>query len=178
MLCCPVAQRPHHACAPFHRSPHIPHDFGGLPPTFILLILQIGLPGVALVLTFGQLVSQIYVEEYTLQFLNLYGCEFVVRLALAAEWIGICHFSWLLFHTASRIACYSVRKAQLELDAAARNSARANSTDAIMDGDAEVRLRCLPERAPLLMLLLTCLRTRALARPTLGRTAHPCHPRR
>ena len=91
-------------------------------------------------LTFGQLVSQIYVEEYTLQFLNLYGCEFVVRLALAAEWVGICHFSWLLFHTASRVACYSVRKAQRELDAAARNPAgRAQSTDAIMDGDAEVR---------------------------------------
>jgi hypothetical protein len=48
----------------------------------VLLLFQIGLPGVALVLTYGQLISQIYVEEFTLQFLNMYGSEFVVRLAL------------------------------------------------------------------------------------------------
>ena len=48
----------------------------------VLILFQIGLPGVALVLTYGQLVSQIFVEEFTLQFLNLPGCEFVVRLSL------------------------------------------------------------------------------------------------
>jgi hypothetical protein len=48
----------------------------------VLIVFQIGLPGVALVLTYGQLVSQIFVEEFTLQFLNLPGCEFVVRLSL------------------------------------------------------------------------------------------------
>jgi hypothetical protein len=62
--------------------PDIPENFGGLPPTMVLLLFQIGLPGVALVLTYGQLISQIYVEEFTLQFLNMYGSEFVVRLAL------------------------------------------------------------------------------------------------
>ena len=62
--------------------PHIPKDFGGLPPAMVLILFQIGLPGVALVLTYGQLVSQIFVEEFTLQFLNLPGCEFVVRLSL------------------------------------------------------------------------------------------------
>jgi hypothetical protein len=62
--------------------PHIPTDFGGLPATMNLVVFQIGLPGVALVLTYGQLVSQIFVEEFTLQFLNLPGCELVVRLSL------------------------------------------------------------------------------------------------
>jgi hypothetical protein len=62
--------------------PDIPENFGGLPPIIVLLLFQIGLPGVALVLTYGQLISQIFVEEFTLQFLNLYGAEFVVRLSL------------------------------------------------------------------------------------------------
>jgi hypothetical protein len=62
--------------------PHIPENFGGLPPTMVLVVFQVGLPGVALVLTYGQLISQLFVEEFTLQFMNLYGNEFVVRLAL------------------------------------------------------------------------------------------------
>ena len=115
--------------------PHIPHNFGGMPPALVLILFQIGLPGVALVLTFGQLVSQIYVEEFTLQFMNMYGCNFVVRLALGAEWVGICHFSWLLYHIAARVCCHSVRKAQREIR---RSSMQSNqSTDAILDADAE-----------------------------------------
>jgi hypothetical protein len=62
--------------------PDIPKNFGNLPSIVVLLLFQIGLPGVALVLTYGQLVSQIFVEEFTLQFLNMYGTEFVVRLSL------------------------------------------------------------------------------------------------
>jgi hypothetical protein len=68
--------------------PHIPEDFGGLPSAMVLALFQIGLPGVALVLTYGQLVSQIFVEEFTLQFLNLPGCEFVVRLSLGKTFGG------------------------------------------------------------------------------------------
>jgi len=92
--------------------PYIPPEFIGMPRGMVLALVQTGLPGVAIVLTFGQLVSQIYVEEFTLQFINMYGCEFVVRLALGAEYIGICHFSWLLFHTMSRIFCSDVKKAK------------------------------------------------------------------
>ena len=57
-----------------------------MPPTLVLLLFQIGLPGVALVLTYGQLVSQIYAEEFTIQFMNLYGCNLVVMMSLGAEW--------------------------------------------------------------------------------------------
>ena len=124
--------------------PHIPKDFGGMPEVLVLLLFQIGLPGVALVLTFGQLVSQLYVEEFTLQFLNMYGCEFVVRLSLGAEWLGICHFSWLLFHTVTRLACSSVRKAQREMN---QQAPTMNSSDAIMDGDAEANKTPNPEDA-------------------------------
>lgn len=51
-------------------------------------------------------------QEFTLQFMNMYGCEFIVRLSLAAEWIGICNFSWLLFHIVSRLCCRSVMQAK------------------------------------------------------------------
>ena len=101
--------------------PYIPNNFASLPPTFITIFLQTGLPGVVLVLTYGQLVGQIYVEEFTLQFLNLYGCEFCVRLSLFAEWIGICNFSWLLFHVAGRVACRSVQKAQKQMNSSTQD---------------------------------------------------------
>jgi hypothetical protein len=54
------------------------------------------------------LISQIFVEEFTLQFLNLYGCEFIIRLSLFTEWMGICNFSWLLYGIVSRVICYVI----------------------------------------------------------------------
>lgn len=56
--------------------------------------------------------SQIYVEEFTLPFLNLYGCEFCIRLALAAEYIGVCNFSWFLYFAVSRLLCHRIIKTQ------------------------------------------------------------------
>ena len=85
--------------------PHIPQDFAGLPKIMVNILVQTGLPGVALVLTYGQLVSQLYVEQYTLSFFNLIGCNFVTYVCMGAEWIGICHFSHLLFYSMSRLFC-------------------------------------------------------------------------
>lgn len=85
--------------------PHIPQDFANMPKLMVNLLVQTGLPGVALVLTYGQLISQLYVEQYTLSFMNLYGCNFVTYVCLGAEYVGICHFSHLLFHTMSRLFC-------------------------------------------------------------------------
>eukprot|EP01038_Epipyxis_sp_PR26KG_P004094 gene4094-5842_t len=96
--------------------PGIPKNFLGMPHILVIILVQTGLPGIALTLNVGQLISQIYVEEFTLQFLNLYGCNFVIRLSLAAEFIGICHFSWLLYAIDSRIFCRKVRKAQKTID--------------------------------------------------------------
>lgn len=94
----------------------LPKDFLGFPEIFNLIIIQTGLPGVFITLTFGQLISQIFVEEFTLQFVNFYGCEFVVRLSLFAEYIGICNFSWLLYYIVSSIACGKVKKIRDEMD--------------------------------------------------------------
>ena len=44
-----------------------------MPSVLVVILVQTGLPGIAIVLTFGQLISQIFVEEFTLPFLNLYG---------------------------------------------------------------------------------------------------------
>jgi hypothetical protein len=83
--------------------PYIPSNLWGMPSTFVLLVCQIGVPGIMWVLTIGQLIPQLYVEEFTLPFLNLYGCHLVTRVCFAAEWVGICHFSWILFHTVSTV---------------------------------------------------------------------------
>lgn len=83
----------------------------------MLIFIRTGLPGVALTLTIGQLISQIFVEEFTLQFLNLIGCEFVIRLSLGAEWIGVCNFSWLLYGSVSQVVCHKVIQVQKTIDA-------------------------------------------------------------
>lgn len=85
--------------------PGIPPDFAGMPPILVTILVQTGLPGIAITLTFGQLISQIYVEEFTLQFLNLYGCQLVIRMSLFVESTGVCNFSWLLYHLASKFFC-------------------------------------------------------------------------
>lgn len=53
--------------------------------------------------------------------MNLYGCEFVIRLSLGAEWIGICNFSWLLYGTVSYLACFKVRQAQQTMESSKSN---------------------------------------------------------
>jgi hypothetical protein len=50
---------------------------------------------------------------------------FISQLLLGAEWIGVCNFSWLLYHIVARLACRSVRKAQKEISS--------KSTDGILD---------------------------------------------
>lgn len=85
--------------------PHIPANFAGMPTSLVSVLIQTGLPGVAITLTFGQLISQLYVEQYTLSFNNMIGCNFVTQVCLGAEYVGICHFSHLLFHFGSRLFC-------------------------------------------------------------------------
>ncbi|RYH15059.1 hypothetical protein EON65_32445 [archaeon] len=79
------------------------------------------LPGVFIILTVGQLISQIFVEEFTLQFMNLPGCEFVIRLSLGAEYIGICNFSWLLFGLTSHFMCGKVRRVRQAMESGKTN---------------------------------------------------------
>jgi len=49
------------------------------------------------------------------QFLNLPGCEFVIRLSLATEYIGVCNTSWLLYHLGAYACCGNVIKAREEM---------------------------------------------------------------
>jgi len=86
-----------------------------MPEIMVSVLIQCGLPGVAIVLTYGQLISQLYVEEFTLPAFNVLGVGFVTRLCFAAEWIGICHFSHLLFYIMSRIFCGKIRKAEEQM---------------------------------------------------------------
>lgn len=102
--------------------PHIPENFAGLPSIVVLALIETGLPGVFLTLTIGQLISQIYVEEFTLQFLNLPGCEFVIYLCLGAEFIGVCSFSWLLFGVVSNVLCFKVRRVSRALESSKTTS--------------------------------------------------------
>jgi hypothetical protein len=69
----------------------------------VKVALASGIPGIMLVLTYGQLVPQLFVEEFTLPFMNLPGCYFVTQLCFLAEFLGVCNFSWLLFHSVNSL---------------------------------------------------------------------------
>jgi hypothetical protein len=69
------------------------------PPSFILVFCQVGVP--AGVMWCWRLANW----SFSCPFLNLSGCHFMTRVCFAAEWIGICHFSWLLFRTAPSPRC-------------------------------------------------------------------------
>ena len=94
----------------------MPYDFAGLDRATVVVLAKTGLPGVALVLTFGQLISQLFVEEFTIQFITMPGNEAVIRLCLATEWCGVCHFSWLLFHISDYLMCGKVERAKQLMD--------------------------------------------------------------
>ena len=55
-----------------------------------------------------------------------------VILFTGAEFIGICHFSWLLYHTMAFLTCRSVRAAQAEITADEQTSRKA-----LRDADAQ-----------------------------------------
>jgi len=96
--------------------PDMPHNFGGMPAAMVTLVVETGLPGVALVLTYGQLISQLFVEEFTMPFMDIYGTYTVTQMGFAAEYIGICHFSHLLYHISSHVFFADVIEARKTLD--------------------------------------------------------------
>lgn len=117
--------------------PYVPSNFLGLPAGFILAFIQTGIPGIMYTLTFGQLIPQLFVEEFTLPFVNMRGSPFCVYLALFMEYIGVCHFSWLLYETTSSLACYSLRKAAKEKEKEAALFAKLPSSpsEAVISGE-------------------------------------------
>jgi hypothetical protein len=119
--------------------PDMPDNFAGMPAAMTLILLQTGLPGVALTLTYGQLISQIFVEQYPAQFLNLLGTEFVIRLSLLTENIGTCHWAWLLYHSVSSLACRSVNKARDQLKSTDGFNVSVNDHDQVLSPTEKIR---------------------------------------
>ena len=79
--------------------PYFPGSFLGMPKAIVVSLLRSGFPGIMVVLTFSQVTTQLLVEEFTIPFINMYGCYSVTQLCFAVEYTGVCSFSWLLFHT-------------------------------------------------------------------------------
>jgi len=119
--------------------PDIPMDFAGLPSTMVLILCKTGLPGVALVLTYGQLISQIFVEQYPVQFMNLYGTQLVIQLSLFTENIGTCHWAWLLYHSVSGLVCRTVNKARDEMKSSDAINVGVNDQDEVMSPTERIR---------------------------------------
>jgi hypothetical protein len=67
-----------------------------LPKWLFILIIETGLPGVLVALSFGQLMPQLVASTHPVTFMNLPGSWLVIQLALLFEFAGVTHFSWVL----------------------------------------------------------------------------------
>lgn len=93
-------------CAQLTTFPTLPEDF--IPYRWLfVLIIETGLPGALIVLSFGQLMPQLLAASHPRAFLNLVGAEQVLLLTLCFESLGVTHFSWLLAGAAKRLGCCS-----------------------------------------------------------------------
>ena len=81
-------------CAQLTTYPKLPKD--GWPEWLFVLVIDTGLPGALVVLSFGQLMPQLVAATHPMGFMNLPGAWNVVKLALILESLGIAHFSWVL----------------------------------------------------------------------------------
>lgn len=67
-----------------------------IPEWLFVAIIETGLPGALIVLSFGQLMPQLIAITHPITFLNLPGTWLIVALTLGFETFGMAHFSWWL----------------------------------------------------------------------------------
>jgi uncharacterized membrane protein len=67
-----------------------------IPKWLFVFIIETGLPGVLVVLSFGQLMPQLVAATHPITFMDLPGSWLVIKIALTFESMGITHFSWVL----------------------------------------------------------------------------------
>lgn len=65
--------------------------------TLFYVLVQSGLPGVVITVTFAQLLPSIFAKQYPESFLNILGIHSVIRVALWIEAIGIVKFVFVIF---------------------------------------------------------------------------------
>jgi len=67
-----------------------------IPKWLFVFIIETGLPGVLVVLSFGQLMPQLVAATHPITFMDIRGSWLVIKIALLFESMGITHFSWVL----------------------------------------------------------------------------------
>lgn len=67
-----------------------------LPSWLFTFLIETGLPGCLVVLSFGQLMPQLVASTHPITFMNLPGSYWVIQMALMFETLGVTHFSWVL----------------------------------------------------------------------------------
>jgi CBS domain containing-hemolysin-like protein len=67
-----------------------------IPRWLFIFIIETGLPGVLVVLSFGQLMPQLVAATHPVTFMDIPGSWLVIKIALLFEALGITHFSWVL----------------------------------------------------------------------------------
>lgn len=83
---------------------------------FLYYVCRSGMPGLVLTFTFGQILSQLFCETYTIQTLNIQGSYSVVQLCLFIEKLGVGYVCNLSFFIISRLFFMKVIRAGEEMD--------------------------------------------------------------
>jgi len=83
-------------CAQLTTYSKIREELYWMPDFIFTAIIQTGLPGALIVLSFGQLMPQLIATTNPVDFMNFRGTWSVIQLCLTFEAIGVTHFSWVL----------------------------------------------------------------------------------
>lgn len=75
-----------------------PGTDAALSPTFVSIFLSSGLMGNIIVTLAGQLTPRLLCTDYPVQTLNVPGFPIVIYICRAVAFLGIGHFSWILYY--------------------------------------------------------------------------------
>jgi hypothetical protein len=83
------------------------HTFSseGYNKVLFFIIVQSGLVGVLIILSFGQLLPELLAQEYPLRFMNLYGSYSVTMTSLIFDALGVGHCAWTIYYLTRNFCC-------------------------------------------------------------------------
>jgi hypothetical protein len=78
---------------------------GSINPVIFYIVVQSGLVGVLIILSFGQLLPELLAAEYPLRFMNMRGSYTVAYISLIFDYMGVGHCAWSIYFLSRRLLC-------------------------------------------------------------------------
>jgi len=77
----------------------------GYPKVLFFILVQSGLVGVLVTLSFAQLLPELLAQEFPLRFMNMYGAPSMGFISLVFDAIGVGHCAWAIYYLTRYMCC-------------------------------------------------------------------------